>query len=373
MVSKQLLSAIIVSFLLGGIIAPTIQYERSIKPLESEVQKAQNDIANLKKLTNNESQVYSYRYGLNYLSTNWHYEEKYLPNATINRDFSLFQHEGIINITLAIVWASVESKKGTYNDNITNNIIRVCKIAQAYNLSVTIDFHTLMHNNSFTIPNWLTPNKFETVIIDPTARQSWLNFINHCVSQLKNVTNISSWQMMNEPAIADWAAQVKVSDFVQLWREMRSIIRASSNKPISIRFAGESLITDFKYDPAIAEICDYISINYYKDTGINALYNIVQHYSGKKIIISEFGSQTSDDAAQAYDIENMVKIFQEQNIKEWSAFMWRGDQNYSVPELPGVGYNLALNENGEPRLAFYFLKPQYDIGLIHTIIGQINK
>ncbi|MGD0804343.1 MAG: hypothetical protein ABSA11_09750 [Candidatus Bathyarchaeia archaeon] len=373
MVSRQLLSAIIISFVLGGIIAPTIQYEINIKPLESKAEQTQNSLTELKNIANNDNQIYSYRYGLNYLSTNWHYEEKYLPNDTIQRDFNLFRNEGISNITLAIVWSSIESQKGVYNDDALRDIIRVCKIAQRYNISVTIDFHTLMHNNSFTMPSWLTPRKFETVITDPMARQSWLNFINHCVSQLGNVTNISSWQMMNEPAIADWAVQVKIADFTQLWREMRSTIRTSSNKPISIRFGGDALSTDFKYDPSIAEICDYISINYYQDIGFNALTNIVQHYSGKKIVISEFGSGTNDDAVQGYQIKEMVQIFQELKISEWNAYMWRADQSYGVPDLPGGGYNLALNDSGEPRLAFYFIKPQYDIGSIHTIINQINK
>jgi hypothetical protein len=373
MVSKQLLIAIIISFILGGVIAPAIQYETSIKPLESKYEDSQHSLIELKDLLNKENQVLNYKYGLNYLSTNWHYEAKYLSEDTITRDFDLFRHEGISNITLAIVWSSIESQRGTYNDGFLKDIINVCKIAQTRNISVTIDFHTLMHNNSFTIPNWLTPNKFETVITDPAARQSWLNFINHCVSQLKNVTNITSWEMMNEPAIADWAAQVKITDFTQLWRDMRSIIRNSSNKPISIRFGGDALIADFHYDPSIAEICDFISINYYEDsTGLNLLNNMVQHYSGKKIVISEFGTGTNNDAVQAYKMKEMVKVFQDLKITEWSAYMWRADQSYGVPDKPGEGYNLALNENGDPRLAFNFLKPQYDIGYLQQLIKPIK-
>jgi hypothetical protein len=395
MISRQLLSVIILSFVLGGIIFPSIQYVITIKPLESkfdkmqseldktqieldktltELDKVQNRVIELKDMVDKEIQIYSYRYGLNYYSTNWRYEAKYLPDSTIRRDFNLFQREGVSNITLAIVWPTIESQKGTYDDDRLKDIIRVCKIAQQYNLSVTIDFHTLMHDNSFTIPSWVTPKTFETVIKDPITRQSWLNFINHCVSQLKEVTNISSWEMMNEPAIADWAAEVTITDFTQLWREMRSIIKSYSNKPISIRFGGDSLGAQFNYDPSIGEICDFISINYYEEySNLNSLKYAIQHYNGKKIVISEFGLNSNNDAVQAYKIMEMVKLFQEIKISEWNAFMWRADQNYGVPELPGEGYNLALNENGDPRVAFYFLKPQYDIGLMQNIINQINK
>ena len=402
MISKQLLSAIILSFVLGGIIFPSIQYEVTIKPLESkfdktqseldntrteldetrteldriqnELDKVQNRVNELKDMVDEEIQIYSYRYGLNYLSTNWRYEVKYLPDSTIRRDFNLFRREGVSNITLAIVWPTIESQKGTYDDDRLKDIIRVCKIAQQYNLSVTIDFHTLMHNNSYTIPSWVTPKTFETVIIDPITRQSWLKFINHCVSQLKDVTNISSWEMMNEPAIADWAAEVTIADFTRLWRDMRSAIKSSSNKPISIRFGGDSIRTQFNYDPSIAEICDFISINYYESyTSLDSFKDIIQHYSGKKIIVSEFGFNSNDDAVQAYKIKGIVKMFQELKISEWNAFMWRADQNYGVPELPGEGYNFALNENGDPRVAFNSLRPQYDIGLIQNIMNQINK
>jgi Cellulase (glycosyl hydrolase family 5) len=373
MVSRQIITAIIISFTLGGLIAPLIQYQTTVKPLKSEYEKTQQNLIDLNNRLQKENQLFSFRYGVNYLSTNWHYEEKYLSNETMMRDFDLFRHEGISNITLAIVWSSIESQKGTYNDGYLRDIIRVCKIAETRNISVTIDFHTLMHNDSFTMPSWLTPNKFETVIKDPAARQSWLNFINHCISQLKNVPNITSWQMMNEPAIADWAAHVKVADFAQLWKEMRAVIKSSSNKPVSIRFGNNEIIADFQFDPSIDEVCDYISINYYENsTGLPALSQIVQHYSGKKIVISEFGSWSSDDAFQAYNIKEMVTAFQELKINEWSAFLWRADRSSGVPEIPGEGYNLALNENGDPRLAFYFLKPQYDIGQIKQLINSVK-
>jgi hypothetical protein len=99
---------------------------------------------------------------------------------------------------------------------------------------------------------------------------------------------------------------------------------------------------------------------------------MVQHYSGKKIVISEFGTGTNNDVVQAYKMKEMVKVFQDLKITEWSAFMWRADQSYGVPDKPGEGYNLALNENGDPRLAFNFLKPQYDIGYLQQLIKPIK-
>ena len=195
--------------------------------------------------------------GITYLSTHWHYEPYYLSDEEIHRDFTLFNRMGIDYITLVLIWKYVEPTPGNYLEDAYDDIERVCEIAKEHGLEVIIDFHTMMHENSFTMPTWLSPRKFEQVFKDNSAHQAWLNYLEHSVSKLKDVENIHSWHMMNEPArslypITDnWACDVTVEEFIELWQEMRTVFKSISDKPVSIRFAAKSFDNHFNRDPRI--------------------------------------------------------------------------------------------------------------------------
>jgi len=143
--------------------------------------------------------------------------------------------------TLVVIWKYLEPSFRVYKDEALDDLIRVCEYAAKYELQVMIDFHTMMHEGSFTVPEWLSPRKFETVFTNDTARQAWLDFLGHCVSHLSGVENIHSWHMMNEPARHEWACDVTVDEFIELWREMRDVFKTHSGKPVSIRFGGRHL------------------------------------------------------------------------------------------------------------------------------------
>ena len=317
--------------------------------------------AKAQEITNSETS-----FGITYLSTNWHYELNHLPDTTLDRDFQLFSDNGIKSITLAIIWTYIEPSYQNYNYPALDEIKRVCEFAAKYNISVIIDFHTIMQASadtdySWTMPNWFSPRLFNTVFLNNTVRQAWLDCLCNCTDYLEEVVNIDSWQMMNEPFRGDWACDVSVDDFVQLWIEMKSAIRVSSEKSVSIRFAeyGFRSPLHFEWDSRIYDICDYVALNYYEDENSSpenlttSIGDIRAH--AKDVVISEFGSRADDDVMQQIDTRDMVSLFKNLNIGLATAFFWRADYDSPNPTPPGYGLNLAKTTDGVSRLAFYEL------------------
>ncbi len=313
-----------------------------------------------------ETQYSETKFGIQYLSTNWHYELGHLPDSTLDRDFKLFSDNNIKTLTLAAVWTHLETSYQNYNYSALNEIKRVCEFAEKYNISIVIDFHTIMQassntNYSWTMPNWFSPRLFNTVFTNNSIKQAWLDFLSNCTYYLKDVNNIDSWQMMNEPFRGSWACNASIDEFAQLWTEMKTAIKNHSDKPISIRFAeyGFKSPLQFNMDSRIYDVCDYVSLNYYEDENSSpqnlteSIAEIRKH--GKNVVISEFGSKTNNDTSQQTQTQEIVTLFENLNVSLATAFFWRADYASPNPTPPGQGLNLAKTTDGEPRPAFYEL------------------
>jgi hypothetical protein len=305
-------------------------------------------------------------FGVNYFSTHNHYEPYYLSNETLDRDFSLFQKQGLKYVTLALVWKYLEPKLGVYNEDALNDVERVCSFAQEYDLRVIINFYTMMKNDSWTMPEWLSPRKFEAVFLNSTARQAWLNYLDHCASRLNSSASIWSWHMMNEPWRQEWACNVSVDDFLQLWIEMKAVFRAYSVRPVSVRFAAQSFEdpNHFNNDPRIYDVMDYLALNWYEVyCSQDELVHLVgQAQKHTNITISEFGSNATEPGSnvtdkniQAHQYKSYVELFRRLNLRVCIAWMWRADYVSDNPDAPGVNYNLASDVNGTANLAFYMM------------------
>ena len=220
----------------------------------------------------------------------------------------------------------------------------------------------MMSNNSWTMPEWLTNRKFETVFLNSTAKQAWLIYLGHVANRLNGQQNICSWHMMNEPARRDWACNVSIEDYLSLWSEMKQVFKAYSNRPVSVRFAAQVFEdpNHFNSDPRIFEVLDYLALNWYEnhcpETNLTRIVNQASQYT--QVMISEFGGNAADDAQQAQQYLGYVEFFRNLGLKDCIAWMWRADYNSPNPEPPGTGYNLAKDTLGTPRPAFYYLDGQ---------------
>ena len=214
-------------------------------------------------------------------------------------------------------------------------------------------------------PPWVNPTYFETVFTNNTVREAWLNFVGHITERLKDVDNIESWQMMNEPAIGSWACDVSVDHYINLWNETKNKIRLFSDKPVSIRFAA-STFYHFNYDPRIYDICDYFSINWYIQDGPSSEANFTAavldaEEHGCNVMVSEFGVDTGpkgelvDDVGVTELYLDSLELFRSLGVNDCAAWFWRADFDSGVPAPPGTDCNLAIDVNGTPREAFYLL------------------
>lgn len=307
------------------------------------------------------------RFGINFQSTNHHYESVRLTDDVLDRDFLLFQTQGVEFIILEVVWTSFENDAiGEYNEAAISNVTQICESAEDCNLKVIIDFHTIVKKDSnWTVPPWVEPRYFETVFTNSTVREAWLNFVGHVAERVQDVDNIESWQMMNEPAIGSWACDVSVDDYINLWNETKNRIRLFSDKPVSIRFAAATFY-HFNYDPRIYDICDYFSMNWYIQDGslsegnfTAAVLDAQEH--GCRVMVSEFGVDTGplgelvdDDGVTELYLDSL-ELFRSLGVNDCAAWFWRADFDSGVPAPPGTDCNLAIDTNGTPREAFYLL------------------
>jgi hypothetical protein len=308
------------------------------------------------------------RFGVNYQSTNHHYSpNEHLTDEVLDRDFQLFKNQGLQFIVLNVIWKYFEPVCGVYNEEAIGNLARVCAFADKYGLKVVIDFHTIANkDSSWSIPEWVAPRYFETVFTNSTVRQAWLSFLAHMAYRLDGVSNLESWQMMNEPARNSWACDVSVDDYVNLWTDMKTAIGQHSTKPVSIRFSAQTFY-HFNNDPRIYGVCDYFSINWYIEDGPVSQGNFTAavldaQAHNRKVMVSEFGSDTGqngdllDEAGVTEQYQDSLDIFRALGVDECAAFFWRADYNSTTPSKPGTGLNLAKSDDGTPREAFLALK-----------------
>lgn len=295
--------------------------------------------------------------GLNYASTYWHFDPAITTDEVLSRDFTLFQSGKITLICLNVHWSYLEPTMGNYRSSYLDDVIRVCNIADQYGISVIVDFHTLMHSDSYTVPSWVSPRSFNTVMQDPTVKEAWLNMLSFSAEYLTGVSNIHSWHMMNEPYIGEWAVQCNVDEFFQLWTEMKSAIRQYSPLPVSIRFGADSVMGCFNNDHRIYDLLDYITVNWYESytpvSDFKSLVNNIKVY-GKDVMIGEYGYSANKDQKQYDKLVTYVALFKELGIKWTLAWMWRSDSSViNNPGTLGTGFVLCKNSYGEPRKAFF--------------------
>lgn len=308
------------------------------------------------------------RFGVNYQSTNHHYNQyEHLTDEVLDRDFQTFKNQGLQFIILNVIWKYFEPAQGVYNEQAIKNLTRVCEFAEKYDLKVVIDFHTIVNKDSgWNIPEWVTPRYFETVFTDSTVRQAWLNFLSYMTDRLDGVSNVESWQMMNEPARNSWACDVTVDDYLSLWTDMKTAIGQHSAKPVSIRFSAQT-VYHFNNDPRIYSTCDYFSINWYIQDGPLSQSNFTAavldaQAHNRRVMVSEFGSDTGqngellEEAGVTEQYQDSLELFRALGVDECVAYFWRADFNSTTPAKPGTGLNLAKDADGTPRDAFFALK-----------------
>lgn len=305
--------------------------------------------------------------GVNYLTLYHRYDT---PTETLQRDFAKFKSDGVSTIVVAVFWYRLESSRGVYNQQFLNNVIRVCNVAAQYGLEVMIDFHTLIQDSdAWSNPAYVGAGM--NLITDATIASSYVAMVTWTVNQLKGVPNIWSYAVLNEPwywPLDDW----RKTNWINLMVEVSGVTRQTTGKLVTVRFVGALFERDWGWDPRIIDALDFISLNAYINDGSsraidwktadeysNGLGNVVRKAAGfgKQVQITEFGSNASDDSAQADRYRTYTDIFKgTRNVIGWLSWGWDSAYDPNNPTWHACGtYSIGVQSTGTPRPAYLVL------------------
>lgn len=304
--------------------------------------------------------------GVNYASLYWHLETAYTPNATLERDFELFEDSNISVVTIPVHWSYLEPSVGSYRAQYIEDIARFCQLADDYSIEVIISLHTLSQSGSYTMPSWVPSQKFGNVVSSSTYTGYWLNMWGNLTDELENtyaLSNIHSYHMMNEPILS--LLGVSVNTFFNFCNSTKVRIRTVSSLPVSIRFENNQLMGALGADSRFFNLVDYGTQNYYEAYVTKTqLINVVNEYKSysKDVMIGEFGYNTNNNATQASKYQQYLTLFTSLGIKVAQAWIWRSDSDVANnPMTIGEGYIICANTNGDPRPAFNVLAENNDV------------
>jgi len=308
----------------------------------------------------------------------------HVSDEILHRDFSRFKNDGINVIGLSLYWYRLEGntrgdydgyyEDGTpYGKGFLEHVKRFIRIATQYNLKVLVTFHTLWGDGS----SWCTPdyvidpetgkNDGHAIVKSEDMKQAFLDMVNHTVRYLRD-ENVWAWAILNEP----WGIKWKES-FIDLIVKLSSLIKSIDGRPVTVRFVSmqKPWVGDdgklytrnhftymWNWDRRIFESLDFISFNIYinrelYDTWLNITEeNIMGCFRlGKKVWVTEFGSDTDDDHIQAEDYRRTLEVLKNLPVNGWLAWVWN---QFPLSAL-GKGWNLLKDAEGNPRLAYYEL------------------
>jgi hypothetical protein len=305
--------------------------------------------------------------GINYLTLYHMYDT---PTQTLERDFAVFKNDGINTIVITMFWYRLESSQGSYNRQFINNVIRVCNIASKYGLQVMIDFHTLVGDGD----TWCNPSYVGVgmkLITDPEIASAYVSMVKWAVTQLKNVKNMWAYSTLNEPWYWPLDAWRK-TNWINLAAELYKVVKSVTEKPVTIRFVGALFERDWAWDSKLMSAIDFISLNAYVDeTGTYpgswtsfdnyraGLAAIGQKAAalGKKIQITEFGSDLSDDTAQSNRYRAYTDVFKMiPQLDGWLSWGWDCGYDRNNPLFTQIGsFSIVVQATGSVRPAYYVL------------------
>jgi len=305
--------------------------------------------------------------GVNYLTLYHQYET---PLATLQNDFERFKNDGINTIVVVIYWYRVESSQGVYNQEFIDNVIRVVNTAANYDISVMIDFHTLIGGNDA----WSNPayvGEGMNLIVKPEIASAYVATVRWAVTQLKDLPNIWAYSLLNEPwywPLDEW----RKSSWISLTVSLSNTVRQVTGKPVTVRFVAALFERDWGWDSALMGALDFISLNAYvwSDAPHDIYWRTFDDYSaglasiclkadaiGKRVQITEFGSAEVDDTLQSAEYDAYIGIFKAtENLTGWLSYGWDSGYDPANPAWSAIGsYSLVDQASGIIRPAYLTL------------------
>ncbi len=327
------------------------------------------------------------------------------PDAVLRRDFERFRRDGLNVVSVHLYWQRLEGDvrgdySGTgrfrgrtgpiYGDPFLAEVKRVIRLAHASGLQVLVTFHTLW-NMSWCTPAYVkdpTCGECQTLAIlrDPAMQDAFAATVAHAVDALKGTPGIWAWALLNEPWF--WPKRLEPpydrvdqrAMAVRLVERLAKIVKVKDGRPVTVRFVSmhtwrrpdgttghkNIFVDDWRWDARLIGALDFVSLNAYRpaESALHAEWRrilaenvrgIAQRF-GKPVLITEFGSDSDDDAVQARNVEASIRFMQTLPVRGWLGWMWNSERETGGGcGKPGKGFNLCADDKGTPRRAYRVL------------------
>jgi hypothetical protein len=340
-----------------------------------------------------EPESQSSQIGLQYQCSNGIYQD---PNATLERDFSRFEHDGIKVLVFGITWYRIEGPtegdyNGTYSDGtpygnaVLDGVKRFIQIAAEYHIGAVVSFYSIWGNDGL----WCTPqyvvdpvtglNDELSIVRSPQMRQAFVNMFTYTVKYLAKTPNIVAWDILGEPWYWPTALPAPYNNidqkenFITLIGNLSAVVKEYDGRPVSIPFVSdheygtaaqaqmENLFLDnFGWDPRLLDALSFITFSTSLPTAYPTLetewfnmtrLNVETAVSyGKQVWIEGIGSPANDDANQTSDYVTQINFLKTLPIEGFTCWCWWID-----PLNVGTAWNLLNDTQGNPRPAYYAL------------------
>ena len=307
------------------------------------------------------------RVGVNYITLYHRYDT---PTETLQRDFARFKADGISAIVIVMMWYRLEGAKGVYNQQFINNVIRVSNVAAQYGIEVMIDFHTLIgSSDAWSNPSYVGVGM--NLILNSDIASAYVAMVQWAVTQLKDVPNIWSYAVLNEPwfwPLDEW----RKTAWINLTVELSGVVKQVTGKPVTVRYVAALFERDWTWDARLLGVLDFISLNAYvsESTTNNVYWNNFDEYRagltsaaekaatlGKLVQVTEFGYSTGDDAVQSNMYQTYTEIFKGiANLVGWLSWGWDCSYDQYNPSWTAISsYSIVIQSSGIARPAYVIL------------------
>jgi hypothetical protein len=331
--------------------------------------------------------------GVNYLGR-WHMYRT--PEAILKRDFERFRRDGLTVIVVALYWYRLEGpQRGDftgeaggefYGDRFLAEVKRVIETARASGLKVLVAFHTLWGDDS----EWCTP----AYVRDPVSgkrqgaaiyrseemEQAFLDATTHAVQFLRGTPGIWAWAVLNEPWYwphtlpAPHEGIDQKASTIDLIGKLSRMVHDLDGRPVTAKFVNmhtwrnadgsagwkNIFVEDWGWDQRLLDALDFVGLNAYRPDEPELVdvwqKTLTENVRGlrerrKAVWITEFGTETNDDARQAEGVRLTTAFFRGLPVEGWIVWFWQSDQTERPDEFgyPGKGFNVCGDGEGDGR------------------------
>lgn len=170
-----------------------------------------------------------------------------------------FESLGLKWIRLGCYWRDIEEKKGKYNFEGTEKLIRFCD-KNDIDVVIAIGMKAPRYPEYY-IPDYIKLNVQKQIVDDKEVEERVLTFIKKCVETFANYNCVKVWQVENEPLDQSGPNSWKIDEKI-LKKEVNLVRKLDSSRKILINVWGNDLSERGVYKNVLS-LADIVGLDLY--------------------------------------------------------------------------------------------------------------